>query len=498
MANTYWAGVMLSYAARPPDPEVVGNGWAEIWKERLEAEPFLLDIWLRHQRRDDYWRHGSICEDWGAIECPVWVIAGWADGYRNCPPTLAANLKAPVKAMVGPWIHKYPHFAWPQPRADFLRMAVDWWRQWLAGEERGIAEWPDYTAYMLEGVRPAPRREADPGRWIATGWPGRGGRTAMPLGADGVLGSPEPGEVVVASPQHCGTMAGEYFTLAPGADLAGDQRADDGLSVCWEMAVLERPMEILGRPSLTLPVAIDREQGNLIARLVDVHPDGTAALIARGMLNLCHRGGNAEPVPVQPGREEAVTLWLDETAYRLREGHRLRLALSTTYWPMIQPSPAAVTATIAAGPEALLHLPHPGEVRELEVPAPPEDTLPTYPRLTEGRSRREVLHDLEAGRVRYTISEDSGLTEVPRNGMQTRETRDETWDVDPADPLSSKGGLVFTALRQRGAWQARTEARIAFSATATTFDVTAGLAAWDGETEVVRREWAFSIPRDHI
>ncbi len=79
-ANVYWAGTMLSYASRPPDPEMVGNRWAEIWRERLDNMPMLLETWLKHQRRDAYWQHGSICEDWSAIQCPVWVIAGWADG----------------------------------------------------------------------------------------------------------------------------------------------------------------------------------------------------------------------------------------------------------------------------------------------------------------------------------------------------------------------------------------------------------------------------------
>ena len=62
-SNVYWAGTMLSYASRPPDPEILGNSWREVWLKRLEAEPCLLEVWLKHQRRDAYWQHGSICED---------------------------------------------------------------------------------------------------------------------------------------------------------------------------------------------------------------------------------------------------------------------------------------------------------------------------------------------------------------------------------------------------------------------------------------------------
>ena len=493
-ANVYWAGTMLSYNSRPPDPDVVGDRWEEIWKERLAAQPMLLETWLRHQRRDVYWQHGSVCEDWNAIGCPVWVIAGWADGYRNCPATLAEHLSAPVKAMTGPWIHKYPHFAWPKPRADFLGMAVDWWHHWLSGQDRGVTEWPDYSAYMAEAIRPRPWREADSGRWIGTDWPGNGASLTLTMGGDGRLGSEAPGETVIASPQHCGVAAGEYFTLTPGADLAADQRADDALSACWDGPPLTMPMEILGRPLAKFRVRIDAPHGNLIARLVDVHPDGTAALIARGVLNLCHRNGSADPQPMTVGVAEEVELPLDQTAYRLPAGHRLRLAISTAYFPMVLPSPVAVTAEIAA--DGKLALPLPGEIEEIVVAEPPIDTFPVYPRLAEGHAHRSVAIDLGTGRVAYTIDEDSGLTEVPRNGMQTRESRHEVWEIASDDPLSVNGTLAFETLRQRGAWIARTLANVRFSATATTWEVEADLTAWNGEREIIRRDWRFSVPRD--
>lgn len=497
-ANVSWAGTMMNYCSRPPDPDVVGNGWAELWRERLDAQPMLLETWLRHQRRDAYWRHGSICEDWAAITCPVWVIAGWGDGYRNCPATLAANLAAPVKAMTGPWVHKYPHFAMPEPRADFLGLAIDWWRTWLAGEDRGVDAWPDYRAYLLEAVRPSPWRARDPGRWIGTGWPGSDERRTYSLGADRVLGSEVEGRVEIATRQHCGVMGGEFFALAPNGDLPADQRLDDALSVCWETGPLWAPLGILGRPVLSLPITIDRAQGNLAARLVDVHPDGRTALVARGLMNLCHRGGSADPVAMVPGEMVEISLAMDETAYQVLPGHRLRLALSTAYWPMVLPSPAPVTAVIEAGAGALLDLPLAGDAAATEVPEPAEDTLPVYPKLADGHMRRQIERDLNTGRVRYVISEDTGLTEVPRNGMQARETRDEIWEIDPGDPLSATANLVLTAERQRGAWQTRTRSEIRFSCTAETWDVEAELAAWRGEAEFCRRTWAFSVPRDHV
>ena len=503
-ANVYWAGTMLSYASRPPDPVVLGNSWRENWLARLKSLPFLLETWLTHQRRDGYWAHGSICENWGAIRCPVWVIAGWADGYRNTPATIAAKLGAPVKAMTGPWVHKYPHFAWPEPRADFTGMAIAWWKRWLAGEQTGVEDWPDYRAYLSEAPFPGGWRAEEPGRWVGVDWPcDQVSGQILTLGSDGRLGGVHQGECAIATPQHCGTCSGEYFTLAPDGDLPGDQAEDDAFSTCWETEPLDAPLDLLGRPVLRAPVTIDQPQGNLIARLVDVHRDGTANLIARGVLNLCHRDGHTAPQAVVPGDFMDITLALDETGYRLASGHRLRLALSTAYWPLILPSPAPVTATLRAGAEAELVLPVLNVATEAPPPLPADAApLPDYPSLSEGHSRRHVERDRQTGRVRYVVSQDEGWSENPVHGMRKRETRDEVWEIDPVDPAGATGHLVFEAERARGGesgdWRTATRAEIHFTAAATEYRAEATLTAREGWTQVFERTWSFAIPRDHM
>jgi putative CocE/NonD family hydrolase len=130
--NFGWASTMLSYSSRPPDPAIAGdNRWRDLWLSRLENEPFLGPLWLSHQRRDAYWKRGSVCEDYSAIHAAVLSIGGWHDGYRNTISNLVSNLKTPVRGIVGPWIHKYPHFAGPQPAIGFLQEALRWWDRWL-------------------------------------------------------------------------------------------------------------------------------------------------------------------------------------------------------------------------------------------------------------------------------------------------------------------------------------------------------------------------------
>jgi hypothetical protein len=111
--NLSWASVMFAYNSLPPDPALVGERWHAMWLERLRGSGLWLDTWLGHQRRDGYWRHGSICEDFGAVQCPVYAVSGWADGYSNAVFRLLAGLDVPRKGLIGPWAHRYPHIGEP-------------------------------------------------------------------------------------------------------------------------------------------------------------------------------------------------------------------------------------------------------------------------------------------------------------------------------------------------------------------------------------------------
>lgn len=103
-----WGGTMFAFNSRPPRPEVVGADWVARWRERLEHNRPMTPVWLSHQERDDYWRHGSVCEDYSSITAAVLAVGGWADPYRDAVLRLVAELDAPVKGIIGPWSHQYP------------------------------------------------------------------------------------------------------------------------------------------------------------------------------------------------------------------------------------------------------------------------------------------------------------------------------------------------------------------------------------------------------
>ncbi|MFA1671651.1 CocE/NonD family hydrolase [Rhizobium mongolense] len=502
-AQLSWAATMLGYQSRPPDPAIVGDRWKEMWLQRLKREPFFMEEWLKHQRKDDFWRHGSISEDFSRVDIPALVIAGWADGYRNTPLMAVEGLGGKAKALIGPWVHKYPHFAWPKPRTDFHGEAIAWWNRWLRGDKNGADALPQVRAYILDAIRPAPRRDFDPGFWIAKDvweppkmqcfYVEQFGRLTegMPIPQ-----APEH-RLYLRSPLDTGTASGEYFTLKPDAEMALDQRGDDAGSLVFDTVPIAEDHDYLGRPELTLSLRSEAATANLCVRLVDVHPDGTATRISFGVLNLAHRDSNAAPEPLKTGERTTVRIVLDACGYRVRRGHRIRLSLSTAYWPLILPPPedAGVSIDIAS---IGLALPKLGDHQQIEMKAPEHpDPLPKYIEHAPAATKRHVVRDLCGNFTHYQIHEDTGLFEHPETGLSTRQLRQEVWSIAPDDPLSMTGTSTWTCDMQRPGWSIRTVSTARISCTKTSWMISAVVTAYEGETQVFEKIFAEKqIPRD--
>ena len=160
-----------------------------MWQQRLRGSGLWLAEWLRHQRRDAYWQHGSICENYADITCPVLAVSGWADGYTNSVFRLLAALDVPRKGLIGPWSHKYPHLGQPGPAVGFLQELVRWWDHWLRDVDNDVMAEPMLRIWMQESVPPSTAYEDRPGRWVGEpSWPSPHVRAAThPLGRHQIL-----------------------------------------------------------------------------------------------------------------------------------------------------------------------------------------------------------------------------------------------------------------------------------------------------------------------
>ncbi|MDF1717498.1 MAG: CocE/NonD family hydrolase [Antarcticimicrobium sp.] len=496
--NLGWGATMWAYSSRAPDPALVGDAWRDMWMQRLENEPFLPATWLRHQRRDAYWRHGSVCEDYSAIKARVLAVGGWGDAYKNAVPRIVENLPG-AKGIVGPWVHKYPHFAVPEPRIGFLQEALRWWDRWLKGIDTGVEDDPDYRAHLMDGLRPAAWYAERPGRWIAEteGATSHIPRQSLHLTDAGLSDTPAPLVVTVNSPHHCGMAAGEYCAIWLGPEMPGDQRGDDALSASFDGAPLAEDTDILGAPVLHLRLRADKPQAQIAVRLNHVHPDGAASRITYGVLNLAHRDGHGAPCPLEPGQSYDIAVPLDQIAYRVPAGHRIRVAISSAYWPLIWPSPESATLTLEAG---RLDLPvRPTATGDEWRFPPPEAEAPwqTRPLRPENHVRR-IETDMVSGAVTLVIEDDFGKREDLDHGLVGGTIARERWTIHPDDPLSARGACHWTDERERGDWRLRTETRCEMWSDATRFHLTARIEAYENDNLLYERDIADSIDRDHL
>lgn len=502
--NLSWASTMFAYNSLPPDPEIVGDRWREMWLERLDKSGLWLEKWLRHQKRDDYWKHGSICEDFSSVECPVLAAGGWADGYSNAVFRLIENLRVPRKGLIGPWGHKYPHIGVPGPSIGFLQQAVRWWDQWLKGAETGIMDEPILQVWMQESVPPTTYYDLRPGRWVAEySWPSPNIEHRLyTLAPQRLFPAGEPVKeepLTVQSPLTVGLFAGKWCAYAAAPDLPHDQREEDGGALVFESRWQEEQLEICGAPAVELELSSSKPVAMIAVRLSDVAPDHKATRITYGVLNLTHREGHEFPEPLEPDKRYKVRVPLNYVGYVIPKGHAFRISISTSYWPMAWLPPGSVRLTIFAG------------ASRLDLPVrPPQEFDATLPSLGEAEAavpirkvsiepshhNWRVIRDLAIDESTLEVIKDEGIARIEEIDLEV-ENRTWEWYTTRNDNFHSPRGETRTirGLR-RNDWSVRIEGRTLLRADASHFLLHADLDAFESGRRVYCRSWEFKIPRN--
>jgi len=501
----YWGSTMFSIAPTPPDPKLVGDKWRDLWLGRLEQGGLYMVEWHQRQRRDEFYRHGSICEDYAAIECPTFLVGGWMDGYTNPIFRMLEHLRCPRKALIGPWAHKYPNFAMPGPQIGFLQECLRWWDKWLKGIETGVMDDPQLISYLQDTVPPRTHYKERPGRWVADpSWPSPNvSSKTLKLSVGRLDGKGGAGDerLSVSSPMTVGLAAGKWCPYGLEADEPDDQRAEAGGSLIFETDVISEPFDMLGAPVVRLRIASDKQNAFVAAVLSEVLPDGSATRMTYGLLNLTHREGHVDLKPLEPGRFYDVTLKLNYCGQRVGKGSKIRLAISSSYWPIVWPSPEKATLTLeTAG--CSLDLP-------LRTPSQQDAALRPFEPAVNGEPLKKTT--LRAPSSRYTIAKDIVTGEVVMHreaddgkyryddidwqfGAATR--RDYT--IHPDDPLSARAENRFRKEYGREGLDLAIEGWSRMTVTATELHLSARLDAWENGNRVFGHDYEFKIPRDHL
>ena len=323
----------------------------EEWlRNRFNVEPSVY-TYMRQQRDGAFWDRASARGQYEKIRVPGYHIGGWYDGYRNSLPRMLENVQAPVKAMIGPWDHYFPHNAWPKPQIEWRHEAVRWFDQWLKGEDTGILKEPAFAVYVRNYHPPDPDLDQVHGYWRwEDGWPiERIENHSWYAHADHSL-STEPAGNATHSMTYKPSIGleGGGPTMWWGS-IAPDQQPMDEYSLVYDSEILDAPLEILGRPIARLRVSANATRANWVVRVSDVAPDGQVTQVVGAAFNGTHRISAREPSDIVPGEDFDLNIDLHFTSWVFPKGHRIRIAVSNAIWPMLWPTPMQMKSTLAIG-----------------------------------------------------------------------------------------------------------------------------------------------------
>ncbi|WP_165313543.1 CocE/NonD family hydrolase [Vibrio ziniensis] len=483
--NMDWAAFFWAYAlGRAPDPSLVGSNWKSIWKDRLTNMPFLATPWIQNQTRNDYWKHGSVCENYSDIKIPVYAIGGWADAYKNTVFTLLQNLSVPKKGLVGPWAHKYPNIAYPNPKMDYVAESVRWWDKWLKNIDNGIDEEPELNYFLQNGAKPKTDYDAREGCWVAeSSWPTLKTDTkTWYLASQRLTEKTEDSYPVdICSPQQVGLDGGRYCVgIRLDMEHPDDQRIDDSGSLIFDTAPLLDAMPIAGQIEAKLALSSSTPHANVIVRVSDVHPTGEVTKITHGILNLTHRDSHEFPELLEPGKIYNVNIALNHIAYVVPKGHKVRVSVSTAYWPLIWPCKDNTTLTVVCAKSSVT-------VPFNSAPSL-SDFVPSYDKATRfdgevvraPNSQRTVYKDYKSGIWTLETVDDFGCNYYSSSNSEIDFNIKQVFSIHSNDPLSAKNEIKLHVDMGRDNWRTSISAVYTMTCDADQFYIRA---KWEARTE---------------
>jgi predicted acyl esterase len=342
---------------------------------RFDSPPWSL-LYLKHQHDGPFWRERV--RPLSEITTPSFLIGGLQDGYRDNVSDMLMQSKAPIRAIIGPWNHSFPNDADFGPRVEWRDQAVRWFDYWLKGRDTGVSQDPRLVIYMQYWHPPDPNLQTVPGEWRREDvWPPTSAKsTTFFLQPNHMLGdsvAPEATHQLKYVPTT-GVEAGFWW-----GELLSDPRPVDAFSLVYDTAPLQEEVAILGRPHALLQASATAPLADWFARLSDVAPDGTVTQITGAGINGAQRESMSEPRDLEPGKVYPLDIAMHLTSWVFPKGHRIRIAISNALWPMVIPTPYAMTTSLelGGGNGSRLVLPvvpvHGAAVPEFSPPQPSEE-----------------------------------------------------------------------------------------------------------------------------
>lgn len=515
----WWASTMFAYNARPQDPRI-RKDWRDNWFQRLETEPNAIE-WLKHQRRDDFWKHGSVCEDYSKVDIPVLAVGGWRDGYTNAIFRMMENLPNPEsKGIVGPWVHEYPEVATPYPGMGYNQVAVSWFDKYLTTDEEikakvaaslslpkdfDLEKLAKLSAYIQDPTSVSESYEYRDGKWVSQSVSPEN-FFELKMDANLVCLTEDKVEntshLEFSGAMEHGLFRGTWCPFGQDGDFPTDQKIEDSKCLTIDSGALQQDFQFLGFPIFKAKVSSDSELANLTVRLVDLNPHTKENyLVSWGIANLSHLvGDETNPQHLEVGKKYEFTIKLDAIGYKFAKGHRIRLSLSTADWPSSWPSSKTPTLKIFSGSSLSLPMVNTDgfEVRSWPLP---ESLAPCERKILRKEARtREVVHDYINGTWTINDFSDEGKRTIVHNGAELGSWNKNVWSIKEKDPLSAynKCDWELTVGRAEDDWQVKLLTTSTMKSDEKNFYLENGLQAFENNVKVFEKTWENTIARDFI
>jgi predicted acyl esterase len=468
----------------------------DYFEERFNAYPWFL-TYLRQQKDGVFWRKNSLRWNYKAIQVPCYLFGGLLDGYRDSIPRMLENMKVPIKAELGPYNHAWPDNAIPGPNYEWRHESVRWWDYWLKGRDTGIKDEPRFAVFVRAGHPPDAFLKMTPGHWRYEDWPIERTKWTRFFPVDNRGLQTTKGESSVDRLRYvpsCGVEAGYWW-----GEPTGDMGAADAGSLVYDSNVLTEKVEIIGFPRVRLKVSADAKLAHWIVRLEDVQPDGSVSLVTGALFNGSQHKSRLNPQNLVTGKTYELDFSLHFTSWTFKPGHRIRLAVSNSLFPMIWPTPCSMTTQLFLGSEATsVELPI---VPYMERPAP--SFLPPQPREERPDARnlaspgwpfrncviRDINHSTTTveweGEIRKEIDK--------RQYSSVEKTSYRTDDVNPANSSFSGEGVHTIQLENR---TLKLKTSISLHSDKDNFYVKFTRQIFEGTELIKERTWEETLPRE--
>jgi len=478
------------------------------FSNRFDREPWIFN-YVRNSEYGDFWSSGSLKGQYENLNIPTYLIGGLLDGYRDTLPHVLENSTTPTRAILGPWPHAWPHSVAPGPDWEWREDASQWWSHWLVDSEESKQqefESNSFRVFLRSGENSLEGSEELGGQWLESAWPLPGSQIEVasfyPSTNSAMQADIPAGETAIISLTNnpgAGIELGEWW-----GELTPAMNTVDSDAMVFDSEPVAEAIRLIGEPSVFLDAASDATDGNWIVRLEDVSPEGVVTKITGGAINGQLRDSISNGAKLSPNQFYQMHIPLRMTTWTFQPGHRVRLALSNSAFPMFWPSALLGASSLRTNTQATrLELPllnASAELTELDLPtAGPSQYLPAqvvsmssvpgHPsssEVTDNPADDFVSYKRQSG-VTYALQDHSlastRFTQLTTNKKNPADTKYEAWaeynlrEVDSADS--------FTRLRTE----------IELTSDTTYFHVEVTRILTNEEGEIRRKNWQESIPR---